>query len=227
VWSGWDLLFLFCFTAFSVMMLAAVGEAAKHFVHSKFPSLRFLVQSPNEGIYLFLFQALLDLLILLFIYFTITLKYNAPFSQSLKWQPREGIRLSRYIPVGVALALAVLGASTLFPNPQESPIEKLIKVPLTAFATLGVSWRLSWKRLFFEASSIQWWNAALGRPVPLWQRRYFSRECMSANCGAVGRPSFSSRWLVSLCPRSGPTRMRYCLASSFISPTIPQSAFSS
>ena len=38
------------------------------------------------------------------------------------------------------LALAVLGASTLFPNPQESPIEKLLKVPLTAFlfAALGV-----------------------------------------------------------------------------------------
>ena len=74
VWSGWDVLFLFCFTAFSVMMLAAGGEAAKHFVHSRFPSARFLVQPPNEGIYLFLFQALLDLLILLFIYFTITLK---------------------------------------------------------------------------------------------------------------------------------------------------------
>ena len=45
-----------------------------------------------------------------------------------------------YVPLGVILALAVLGASTLFPNPQESPIEKLIKVPLTAFlfAALGV-----------------------------------------------------------------------------------------
>src|SRR5688572_6957861 len=85
VWSGWDVLFLFCFTAFSAMMLAAGGEAAKHFVHAKFPSARFLLQSPNEGIYLFLFQALLDLLILLFIYFTITLKYNVRFLQSLKW----------------------------------------------------------------------------------------------------------------------------------------------
>ena len=140
VWSGWDVLFLFCFTAFSVMMLAAGGEAAKHFVHARFPSARFLVQPPNEGIYLFLFQALLDLLILLFIYFTITLKYNVRFFKSLKWQPRSAIRVSRYIPVGIVLALAVLGTSTLFPNPQESPIEKLIKVPLTAFlfATLGV-----------------------------------------------------------------------------------------
>ena len=140
VWSGWDVLFLFCFAAFSVMMLAAGGEAAKHLVHAKFPSVRFLLQSPNEGIYLFLFQALLDLLILLFIHFTITLKYNARFFQSLKWRPRSEIRISRYIPVGIVLALAVLGASTLFPNPQESPIEKLLKVPLTAFlfATLGV-----------------------------------------------------------------------------------------
>jgi len=140
VWSGWDVVFLFCFATFSVMMLAAAGEAAKHFVLSRFPSLRFLVQSPNEGIYLFLFQALLDLLILLFIYFTVTLKYNAPFLKSLKWRPQKELRIATYIPAGIGLALAVLGASTLFPNPQESPIEKLLKVPLTAFlfATLGV-----------------------------------------------------------------------------------------
>lgn len=140
VWSGWDVLFLFCFAAFSVVMLAAAGEAAKHLVHSKLPSARFLLQSPNEGIYLFLFQALLDLLILLFIYLTITLKYNAPFFESLKWPPRKELRVAIYVPVGIVLALAVLGTSTLFPNPQESPIEKLLKVPLTAFlfATLGV-----------------------------------------------------------------------------------------
>ena len=140
VWSGWDVIFLFCFAAFSAMMLAAAGEAAKHLVHSRFPSARFLVQSPNEGIYLFGFQALLDLLILLFIYFTITFKYDAPFLESLKWRPRTGLDALRYVPVGIILALAVLGASTLFPNPQESPIEKLLKVPLTAFlfAALGV-----------------------------------------------------------------------------------------
>lgn len=140
VWSGWDVIFLICFSAFCVLMLAAAGEAAKHVVHSKFPSARFLLQSPHEGIYLFLFQALLDILILLFIYFTVKLKYNAPFLESLKWRPSRELRVSRYIPVGIVLALAVLGASTLFPNPQESPIEKLLKVPLTAFlfATLGV-----------------------------------------------------------------------------------------
>ena len=142
VWSGWDVVFLFCFAAFCVLMLAAAGEAAKHFVHSKLPSARHLLQSPNEGIYLFLFQALLDALILLFIYFTITLKYNASFLDSLKWFPRKEVRvaISVYVPVGIVLALAVLGASTLFPNPQESPIEKLLKVPLTAFlfAALGV-----------------------------------------------------------------------------------------
>ena len=140
VWSGWDVAFLFCFAAFSVLMLAAAGEAAKHFVHSKFPSIRFLLQSPNEGIYLFLFQALLDVLILLFIYFTVTLKYNAPFLESLKWSPKRQLRIAIYIPVGIVLALAVLGTSTLFPDQQDSPIEKLLKVPLTAFlfATLGV-----------------------------------------------------------------------------------------
>jgi membrane protease YdiL (CAAX protease family) len=104
-------------------MLAAAGEAATSCALEA-SSARFLLQSPNEGIYLFLFQALLDLLILLFIYFTITLKYNAPFFESLKWPPRKELRVAIYVPVGIVLALAVLGTSTLFPNPQESPIEK-------------------------------------------------------------------------------------------------------
>ncbi|MBM3803777.1 MAG: CPBP family intramembrane metalloprotease [Acidimicrobiia bacterium] len=140
VWSGWDVAFLFSFAAFSIVMLAAAGEAAKHLVHSKLPALRFLLQPSYEGVYLFLFQALLDLLIWLFIYFTITLKYNAPFLESLKWRPKSQLRVPWCIAAGIVLALAVLGTSTLFPNPQESPIEKLLKVPLTAFlfATLGV-----------------------------------------------------------------------------------------
>ncbi|MCI0620382.1 MAG: CPBP family intramembrane metalloprotease [Acidobacteria bacterium] len=140
VWSGWDVVFLLSFAAFSVVILAAAGEAAKHFVQVRLPALRFLLQPAHEGVYLFLFQALLDFLLLLFIYFTVTLKYNASFLQSLKWSPKKELRAWTYLPVGILLALAVVGASTVFPNPIEPPIEKLLKVPLTAFlfATLGV-----------------------------------------------------------------------------------------
>jgi membrane protease YdiL (CAAX protease family) len=139
VWSGWDILFLLAFVSFSVLMLAALGESVKHLIQTKAPGIRWLVQW-HEGIYLILFQALLDIVILLFIYFTITLKYNAAFLQSMKWQPKGNIQARRYVPIGVVLALAVVAASAVLPSPVEPPIEKLLKAPLTAtlFATLGV-----------------------------------------------------------------------------------------
>ncbi|HEX2521321.1 MAG TPA: type II CAAX endopeptidase family protein [Terriglobia bacterium] len=140
VWTGWDVLFLLCFTAFAAIMLAAIGDAVRHVVQVKLPAVRFLLQPSHEGIYFILFQAVLDFLILLFIYFTVTLKYNAPFFESIKWAAREKIRPTTYLPVGVMLALAVMAASTLFPSPTEPPIEKLLKVPVVAFlfAALGV-----------------------------------------------------------------------------------------
>lgn len=140
VWSGWDLLFLLCFTAFTALMMAAVGDALRHVLQVKIPQLRFLFQPLHEGVYLVLFQALLDLLILLFIYFTVTLKYNAPFLESIKWAPREKIRAASYLLLGALLALAVAAAASLFPNPEEPPIEKMLKGPLAAFlfAALGV-----------------------------------------------------------------------------------------
>ena len=140
VWTGWDVLFLFCFAAFAAIMLAAVGDALRHVVLVKLPAVRFLLQSSHEGIYFILFQAVLDFLILLFIYFTVTLKYNAPFLESIKWAPREKIRTTTYVPGGILLALTVIGASTLVPSPTEPPIEKLLKVPLAAFlfSALGV-----------------------------------------------------------------------------------------
>ena len=140
VWSGWDVVFLVFFTAFTALMLAVIGDALKHIVLLRVPGVRFLLQPPHEGVFLILFQAALDFLVLLFIYFTVTLKYNAPFLESIKWTPKEKIRATAYFPIGILLALAVVGASTLFPNPTEAPLEKLLKVPFAAFlfAMLGV-----------------------------------------------------------------------------------------
>jgi membrane protease YdiL (CAAX protease family) len=140
VWSGWDLLFLLGFSAFSALMLAAIGDAVKHIAQVRIPAVRFLLQPMHEGVYLILFQAVLDFLILLFIYFTVTLKYDAPFLESIKWKPKERIRLASYLPLGILLALAVVAAAAVFPSPNEPPLEKLLRVPLAAFlfAALGV-----------------------------------------------------------------------------------------
>ncbi len=139
VWSAWDILFLVAFSSFSMLMLAALGEAVKHLVQTQLPAMRWLLLG-HEGVYLILFQALLDLLVLLFVYFTIRLKCNAPFLESIKWRPRDRIEARYYLLVGIGLALAVVAASAVMPSPSPPPIEKLLNVPLTAFlfAVLGV-----------------------------------------------------------------------------------------
>ena len=140
VWSGWDVMFLFFFTSFSAIVFATLGNSISHLLQIKFSFARVLLHSENEGIYLIFYQALLDVVILLFIYFTITLKYNSPFLKSIKWKSSQALRVAPFIPLGILLALAVAGVSALFPSPSELPIEKLLKQPHAAFffASLGI-----------------------------------------------------------------------------------------
>ena len=140
VWSGWDVMFLFFFSSFSAIVFATLGNSISHLLQIKFSFARVLLHSENEGIYLIFYQAILDGVILLFIYFTITLKYNSPFLKSIKWKPRQPLRVVPFFPLGILLALAVVGISTLFPSPAELPIEKLLKQPHAAFffASLGI-----------------------------------------------------------------------------------------
>jgi membrane protease YdiL (CAAX protease family) len=138
VWSGWDILLLICFTSFAALVVGAFGGAASHFLQVKFPALKNLPHLANEGIFLLSFQAVLDALILMFIYFTITLKYNSPFLQSIKWVHPERSSFWRYSPLGVLLAFLVLGASSLLPNQNKPPIEELLKYPITAFFFAGL-----------------------------------------------------------------------------------------
>src|SRR2546429_73407 len=140
VWSGWDVLLLFFFTGFIALFVGAFGEALSHLLQVKFPTVQFLRHAAIESIFLLSFQALLDVLIFLFIYFTITLKYNSPFWSSIRWVPRGTSYLLTYLSIGVLLALTVLGASAVLPSPTPPPLEELLKYPASAvlFAALGV-----------------------------------------------------------------------------------------
>lgn len=140
VWSGWDVMFLFFFSSFSAIVFATLGNSISHLIQIKFTFARELLHTENEGLYLIFYQAVLDGVILLFIYFTITLKYNSPFLKSIKWRSREPLRVAPFFPLGILLALAVMGISTLFPSPVDLPIEKLLKQPYAAFffALLGI-----------------------------------------------------------------------------------------
>jgi membrane protease YdiL (CAAX protease family) len=140
VWSGWDVVFLGLFSAFGGFILAAVGEAVRHLAQSQLKSLRFLLHPSHEGVYLILFQSAFDCMILLFIFSTIRLKYNAPFWKSIKWQSKTHTPLAGLLVMGILLAIAVVVASSLFPSSNEPPLEKILKVRLAAilFAGLGV-----------------------------------------------------------------------------------------
>jgi CAAX protease family protein len=140
VWSAWDVLFLLLFIGFAAMALGSIGNAIKNVVLSRFSSFPFLHHPALESVSLLAFQGLLDVLILVFIYFTITLKYRSPFLASIKWTGNVRKYFLIYWPGGVLLALAVLGLSAALPSPQKPPIEEMLEHPASAliFAVLGV-----------------------------------------------------------------------------------------
>ena len=140
VWSGWDVILLICFAGFSAIFLGAVGGAASHILQVSIPVLKSLPRPASEGVFLICYQAVLDVLVLMFIYFTITLKYNSPFLPSIKWLNHKKPYFLIFFPIGVLLAFVVLGVSVVVPTPTRPPIEELLKHPVTAvlFAALGV-----------------------------------------------------------------------------------------
>ena len=140
VWSAWDILLLFLFTGFAAVIIGSIGNAMRDLLIFRFPSSPLLHHPALEAVSLLVFQGLLDLIILLYIYFTITLKYNSPFWTSIKWTGKVRKYFLIYWPVGVSLALTVVGLSAILPSPQKPPIEEMLEHPASAllFAVLGV-----------------------------------------------------------------------------------------
>jgi membrane protease YdiL (CAAX protease family) len=138
LWSVWDVVALFLFASLAAVVVGSFGSASWKFLLAKFHSMQLLHHPALEAISLLIFQALLDVFIFLFIYFTITLKYGAPFWVSIKWTGRTRKPLLTYLPVGVVLALMALYISALLPSSQKAPIEELLEQPASAFLFAGL-----------------------------------------------------------------------------------------
>jgi membrane protease YdiL (CAAX protease family) len=140
VWSVWDIFLLFLFTGFAALIVGSAGNAIRGLLLARFSSFQLLHHPALEAVSLLVFQGLLDVLILFFIYFTITLKYNSPFWTSIKWTGKSQKHFLIYLPIGVLLALTVVGLSAVLPSPERPPIEELLEHPASAFlfAALGV-----------------------------------------------------------------------------------------
>jgi membrane protease YdiL (CAAX protease family) len=141
VWSAWDVFLLFLFTGFAALILGSTGSAIRDFLLYRFSSVTVLRHPALEAVSLLVFQGLLDVIIFLYIYLTITLKYESPFWTSIKWTGKTRRCLLIYFPVGVFLALTVAGLSAILPTPRKPPIEEMLEHPASAllFAVLGVS----------------------------------------------------------------------------------------
>jgi membrane protease YdiL (CAAX protease family) len=117
------------------------GKSTQPPLQVQFPLWNQWIRHPaSEGVFLLLSQGLLDVLIFLFIYLTITLKYNAPFFPSIHWIKLEKKAIGLFGAAGAALAMFVLALSSLLPETGKPPIEELLKFPATMvlYSTLGI-----------------------------------------------------------------------------------------
>lgn len=141
VWSGWDIWLLAGFAVFTLLIINTVWHASSHLLQTKFPLVEQALRHPaSGGVLALLAQALLDGLMLGYIFLTIRLKYSSPFCASIKLERRPDLPLRSFSLLGVTLALVVLGISALAPSPSTPPIEHLLRFPVTMifYAALGI-----------------------------------------------------------------------------------------
>ena len=81
---------------------------------------------------------LLNGLILLFIYRTVSLKYRSPFWLSLKWRGSTAAPPGLFLALGALLALAMGALSSRIPGIEELPVSELLRHTQTALL-LGVT----------------------------------------------------------------------------------------
>jgi membrane protease YdiL (CAAX protease family) len=86
-----------------------------------------------SGVQQIMIQALMDLVLVGFILFLITIRGGEALP-SLRFFYKQRLPVLRLIAGGVALALFVVTVAQLFPAPTESPFEKLLTTPVSTIA---------------------------------------------------------------------------------------------
>ena len=131
----WSLIDLFQFVAFAAvsfiianLLAVAVFSALRHRYFPQVNLDQFLTATP----WVVSLQIGWEMLWLLFIYGTVTLKYNRGFWKALKWTPgpRSG---ATYLAAGVVLSIVTQLPFSLFPSEKHLPIEKLFTSPESGY----------------------------------------------------------------------------------------------
>ena len=92
------------------------------------------------GVQLVLIQAVMDLILIGFIFFLVKVVHGLKFLEAIKWTRVYPYRNGYLVALGASLAVSVLIVSALFPPAEPPPIEKLITSSgaLYMFVLLGV-----------------------------------------------------------------------------------------
>ena len=134
-WRGAD------FVAFAVFFLATVvffPIAAIYTIRVFRPGLRF---SDLTAVHQIVLQGLMDVVLVAFIMFLVKVVRKRSFLETIHWRRQNLFSTASLVTLGVVLAITVVLASTLFPMPNQTPIEKLISSTrsLYVFALFGVA----------------------------------------------------------------------------------------
>ena len=134
-WSGWDVLAVFGFSLLIVFLFMTVAIVVTFFVHGN-------GGSPMSDIKAYIpvaiaAQAASYPVILLFIFFLVRSRANAPFGTSISWNwPRMTAPL--YVIGGFALAFAVDRLARFLPMPKSLPLDEYFTDATSAYLMAGL-----------------------------------------------------------------------------------------
>ena len=132
VWNGRDLLELAGCLCLGMVVLVLAVRAAKSLLtlYLGWPDLT--ADPVYRGMAQILMTNLLNGLVLLFIYRTITVRYRSPFWSSLKWRGPKAVPASRFLALGFLLAFAMGALSSRIPGIEDLPVSGLLQHVQTA-----------------------------------------------------------------------------------------------
>ena len=134
----WERLDLALFAVFFLATLIFLPLASFRFLRLFQPDLR--MENLN-GIEQILIQAAMDLVLVGFILFLIARLHSQPVLRTLRWVRKEHLQAVRLIGAGAFMAITVLLVSAFFPEPGDSPIERLLTTTpsIVVFVIFGIA----------------------------------------------------------------------------------------
>jgi uncharacterized protein len=105
-----------------------------------------------SGVQLILIQALMDFVLVAFIFFLVKILHGRPVLRTLYWIRGPGLTVGRMIAAGALLAVTVLLVSSFLPTPSDTPLEKLLTTTsaLGLFVVFGIAFAPLLEEIIFR-----------------------------------------------------------------------------